>query len=539
MADFTQPSIFSAENNFVKTTYAASVPLMETELNEMQDIQNYKRNLAIKQLLGNGFLNKLPMTLSAGVLAVPADVLVIDGDVFEVLEDMKIGVVAGDTVYLKVHDEEVTYNTALKKSGNLSSGTSVPNKLWDERINKETTRRVQKQVELVKEVPTTPDIGVIYLELATIGEGNTFTDNRTKSANTSNDYSKISPYAEATGVANTYEVANPEITELVEGMSICIKIPVNSTGTSTFNWSGTGAKAIKTVRGKDALNLKAGEMHTLRYDGTNYVVQGDVGSIDDFTSQTPYSEATGIANSYNISLDPAPTALVDGLAIAVKIPVDSTGASTINVNSLGEKAIKNVDGTDAINLKAEGIYTLRYNGEYFIVQGASSIVQHKEYQHIVTTEEVGMTVIDISSKGSYTVGSGTLLFFLNGIKQELTGAYTETSSTTITTTSGLLEGDFIDIHWIDTEEYSIASHATTHSPGGGDDISSFYTTKESFNTHLAEAFYLQEDEPEATNSTTLWFDSNSEINFSAGGVAIYNAETSTTPPETVFWFQPV
>lgn len=456
MADFTQPSIFSAENNFVKTTYAASVPLMETELNEMQDIQNYKRNLAIKQLLGNGFLNKLPMTLSAGVLAVPADVLVIDGDVFEVLEDMKIGVVAGDTVYLKVHDEEVTYNTALKKSGNLSSGTSVPNKLWDERINKETTRRVQKQVELVKEVPTTPDTGVIYLELATIGEGNTFTDNRTKSANTSNDYSKISPYAEATGVANTYEVANPEITELVEGMSICIKIPVNSTGTSTFNWSGTGAKAIKTVRGKDALNLKAGEMHTLRYDGTNYVVQGDVGSIDDFTSQTPYSEATGIANSYNISLDPAPTALVDGLAIAVKIPVDSTGASTINVNSLGEKAIKNVDGTDAINLKAEGIYTLRYNGEYFIVQGASS-----------------------------------------------------------------------------------TSHATTHSPGGGDDISSFYTTKESFNTHLAEAVYLQEDEPEATNSTTLWFDSNSEINFSAGGVAIYNAETSATPPETVFWFQPV
>ena len=57
--------------------------------------------------------------------------------------------------------------------------------------------------------------------------------------------------------------------------------------------------------------------------------------------------------------------------------------------------------------------------------------------------------------------------------------------------------------------------------------------------HLAEAVYLQEDEPEATNSTTLWFDSNSEINFSGGGVAIYNAETSTAPPETVFWFQPV
>jgi len=56
---------------------------------------------------------------------------------------------------------------------------------------------------------------------------------------------------------------------------------------------------------------------------------------------------------------------------------------------------------------------------------------------------------------------------------------------------------------------------------------------------LAEHAYLQEDEPVDVNPMTLWFAIGSEINFSAGGVAIYNAETSTTPPETVFWFQPV
>lgn len=56
-------------------------------------------------------------------------------------------------------------------------------------------------------------------------------------------------------------------------------------------------------------------------------------------------------------------------------------------------------------------------------------------------------------------------------------------------------------------------------------------------THLAEAVYLQEDEPEATNSTTLWFDSNSEVNFSEGGVVVENAEVSPTPPsEENLWF---
>ena len=58
-------------------------------------------------------------------------------------------------------------------------------------------------------------------------------------------------------------------------------------------------------------------------------------------------------------------------------------------------------------------------------------------------------------------------------------------------------------------------------------------------TTLASIMYLQEDEPMAVNSKTLWFDINSTINFSEGGVSIENAETSTTPPSTPYWFEPV
>ena len=63
--------------------------------------------------------------------------------------------------------------------------------------------------------------------------------------------------------------------------------------------------------------------------------------------------------------------LVDGLCVAVKINVQNTGVSTINVNGLGAKSIKKANGNDVAsgNLKAGSIYTLRYNGTNFILQG--------------------------------------------------------------------------------------------------------------------------------------------------------------------------
>lgn len=57
------------------------------------------------------------------------------------------------------------------------------------------------------------------------------------------------------------------------------------------------------------------------------------------------------------------------LALAVKIPNDSTGACTININGLGAKVILKANGNAVTNLKANSIYTMRYNGTNFILQG--------------------------------------------------------------------------------------------------------------------------------------------------------------------------
>ena len=88
----------------------------------------------------------------------------------------------------------------------------------------------------------------------------------------------------------------------------------------------------------------------------------------------PYAVATGSANIYAVTISPAPASYVEGLALASKINVDNTEASTINVNGLGAKSIKKPNGNDvsASNLKTGSIYSLRYNGVNFILQGSDS-----------------------------------------------------------------------------------------------------------------------------------------------------------------------
>lgn len=93
--------------------------------------------------------------------------------------------------------------------------------------------------------------------------------------------------------------------------------------------------------------------------------------LKDYTLQVPYAQAAGSANAYTASLTPALTAYTEGAAIAVKINAANTGASTININGLGVKSIRDPRGNTlpAGKLTAGSIYTLRYNGTNFILQG--------------------------------------------------------------------------------------------------------------------------------------------------------------------------
>lgn len=96
-------------------------------------------------------------------------------------------------------------------------------------------------------------------------------------------------------------------------------------------------------------------------------------SQSDYVKAIPYAVATGGANTYAVTLNPAPTSYVDGMGVVVKINIASTGASTLNVNNLGAKSIKDSLGNAITSggLKANTPYTMRYESTSgsFIVQG--------------------------------------------------------------------------------------------------------------------------------------------------------------------------
>jgi len=92
------------------------------------------------------------------------------------------------------------------------------------------------------------------------------------------DTAKHVPYAVTTGNANAYIAAfTPAITALVDGQPISFKINIDSTGASTVNPDGLGAKGLKKTNGTDVTNLKAGGIYSWRYNATtgNFILQGE------------------------------------------------------------------------------------------------------------------------------------------------------------------------------------------------------------------------------------------------------------------------
>lgn len=120
-------------------------------------------------------------------------------------------------------------------------------------------------------------------------------------------------------------------------------------------WNGTAWEEIHPVTTGTNVILKSGKSVEEEISGLNQT-QG-------------YGVTTNSGNAYAVTIAKGPTTLAEGVRVAVKINADSTGASTLNVNGLGAKAIKKANGNDVTNLKKDSVYTLVYNGVAFTLQG--------------------------------------------------------------------------------------------------------------------------------------------------------------------------
>lgn len=89
-----------------------------------------------------------------------------------------------------------------------------------------------------------------------------------------------------------------------------------------------------------------------------------------------YATAGGTANAIVAALSPAPTLLVAGLEVNIKIATTNTGPVTLNVNALGAvPVVRGVgDPLDAGDLVAGDVATFVYDGAAFRYSAASNVI---------------------------------------------------------------------------------------------------------------------------------------------------------------------
>jgi hypothetical protein len=113
-----------------------------------------------------------------------------------------------------------------------------------------------------------------------------------------------------------------------------------------------------------------------------------------------YLADTGAADAYVVTFATAPIAYNAGLHINMKVATTNTGASTVNVNSLGVKAIKRADGTDVVagDLTAGRIVSLIYDGTNFQLIAASNA----ELSTAVTAAQAAQTAAETAQTNAET-----------------------------------------------------------------------------------------------------------------------------------------
>ena len=171
--------------------------------------------------------------------------------------------------------------------------------------------------------------------------------------------------------------------------------PVDS---RTFGASDTWTKDCSSAEAMDGTRIQAGFLNALIAQQRNLIRgNGQTASSIDIVTQDnaddsmalkavqhivqrglmKYAADTGSANAVVAALSPALAEYRAGLEVRVKIAATNTGATTLNLNSLGTKPIVRFDGSimQPGDLPAGMVAALQYDGTAFQLMNPSSAVQ--------------------------------------------------------------------------------------------------------------------------------------------------------------------
>ena len=171
--------------------------------------------------------------------------------------------------------------------------------------------------------------------------------------------------------ANTLVAAlNPAISTLTQGMTVVITVANNSTGPSTLNLNGTGAKNI-TYKGNALVGgeLVAGQNAAFSYNGATWNLMSVAANQSTFYTG---GTTTGSANSQVLSsVTPSGFTLQFGDVVTFTAGFTNTGATQINVDGTGLITIKAKNGSGGLvdltagQLTATDSYQIIYDGVYW------------------------------------------------------------------------------------------------------------------------------------------------------------------------------
>ena len=155
-----------------------------------------------------------------------------------------------------------------------------------------------------------------------------------------------------------------------------------------------------------------------------------------FLGQASYVAGGGSADAYTASVNTTQiTSYSDGLTLLVKSPTTNTGASTINVNSLGVKTIVRNDGTtlSAGDLVSGSIFTITYNSTTGKFHLASALASSGTYVQKAGDTMTGPLTVPVVMNAATLSTSTTIPADYNA---GIVGPLTVSSGVTLTVTSG-------------------------------------------------------------------------------------------------------
>lgn len=140
MASFDVYSNYKDNAGVSGVVFGAEKPVLEVEVNEVQEIQKTMLRRAIKNIMGDGITDLSKVVYEDGAVKVKEGcALVVDGIMVECTGLSQT--VTSDTVYLQVWEETQNYADTLKEEGNQQDSATVANWFKDTRSDVETSRR--------------------------------------------------------------------------------------------------------------------------------------------------------------------------------------------------------------------------------------------------------------------------------------------------------------------------------------------------------------------------------------------------------------